>query len=74
MDLNQIFQTEHRYDDIIHMPHFQSKTKPHMSLHDRAAQFAPFSALTGHEDAIEETAKEHTEFMGRRETEWIDSI
>lgn len=31
-----------------------------MSIHDRAAQFAPFAALTGHEEAIEETAENHT--------------
>ena len=41
------------YDDIIDMPHHVSKTHKHMSLYDRAAQFAPFSALTGYEDAID---------------------
>ena len=34
------------YDDIINLPHHQSDRRPHMSLYDRAAQFAPFSALT----------------------------
>lgn len=48
---------EHRYDDIINMPHHQSATHPHMSMMDRAAQFSPFAALTGHEDAIKETAR-----------------
>lgn len=48
---------EHRYDDIINLPHHQSKKRPHMSLHDRAAQFAPFAALSGHSDAIKETAR-----------------
>ena len=47
----------HRYDDILHLPHHQSTKRAHMSLHDRAAQFAPFAALTGHEAAIEETAR-----------------
>ena len=42
------------YGDIIDMPHHQSKTHPHMSLYDRAAQFAPFAALTGYEDMINE--------------------
>ena len=48
---------EHCYDDILQLPHHQSKTREHMSLHDRAAQFAPFSALNGYEDAIEETGR-----------------
>ncbi len=47
----------HRYDDIIDLPHHQSKTHPHMSMFDRAAQFSPFSALTGHDEAIRETAR-----------------
>ena len=46
-----------RYDDILHLPHHQSINRPHMSLHDRAAQFAPFAALTGHTEAIAETAR-----------------
>ena len=49
-----------KYDDIINLPHYVSKKHPQMSVHDRAAQFAPFAALTGHEEAIEETAKDHT--------------
>ena len=46
-----------KYDDIIGLPHHRSEKHPHMSLHDRAAQFAPFAALTGHNDAIRETAR-----------------
>ncbi len=46
-----------KYDDIIDLPHFVSKNRKHMSNHDRAAQFAPFAALTGHADAIKETAR-----------------
>jgi len=45
------------YEDIINLPHHVSATRPQMSLHDRAAQFSPFAALTGHEAAIEETAR-----------------
>lgn len=48
---------EGKYDDIIHMPHHVSTTHPQMSLIDRAAQFAPFAALTGHADAIKETER-----------------
>lgn len=46
-----------KYKDIIDLPHHQSNKRPHMSLHDRAAQFAPFAALTGHEEAIEEQGR-----------------
>lgn len=46
-----------KYEDIINLPYIKSTSRSHMSLHDRAAQFAPFAALTGHEDAIEETAR-----------------
>ncbi len=45
------------YDDIINLPHHVSATRPHMSQHDRAAQFSPFAALTGHDAAIRETAR-----------------
>ncbi len=48
---------EHRYDDIINLPHHVSKSHPHMSTLDRAAQFSPFAALTGYEGAIKETAR-----------------
>lgn len=47
----------HRYDDIINLQHHQSATRPHMSNYDRAAQFSPFAALTGHDEAIKETAR-----------------
>lgn len=49
--------SEHRYDDIINLPHHVSATRPQMSMHDRAAQFSPFAALTGYDDAVEETAR-----------------
>ncbi len=45
------------YDDIIHLPRHVSKTRPRMSIRDRAAQFSPFAALTGHNAAIVETAR-----------------
>ena len=44
------------YDDIINLPRHVSDKHPHMSIHDRAAQFAPFAALTGHSEAVSETA------------------
>lgn len=45
------------YGDIIHLPHPTSKNRPRMSIHDRAAQFSPFAALSGHAAAIAETAR-----------------
>lgn len=45
------------YDDIINLPHHVSSTQSHMAVADRAAQFAPFAALTGHDAAIKETAR-----------------
>ena len=45
------------YDDIIHLPHHVSAAHPQMTLYDRAAQFAPFKALSGYEDDMEETAR-----------------
>lgn len=45
------------YDDMIDLPHPVSKNHPQMSLHDRAAQFSPFAALTGYDAVIKDTAK-----------------
>lgn len=46
-----------KYDKIIDLPHHQSKNHPPMSLRDRAAQFAPFAALTGYDDLVVEAAR-----------------
>ena len=46
-----------QYGDIIHLPHHVSKTRPQMSMEDRAAQFSPFAALTGYDAAILETGR-----------------
>ena len=51
------------YEDIIGLPHHRSKTRPHMKIADRAAQFAPFAALTGYDTAVDEMAKEHQAFI-----------
>ena len=53
-----------RYDDIINLPHHTSVTHTPMPIADRAAQFSPFAALTGYEDAIDET--------GRLTQQWIE--
>ena len=52
-----------KYSDIIDLPHHVSAKHPHMSPEDRAAQFSPFAALTGHEAAIKETARITDEFV-----------
>lgn len=46
-----------KYDDIIHLEHHQSSVHARMTMEDRAAQFSPFSALTGYEDAIDEAKR-----------------
>ena len=53
----------HRYKDIINLPHHVSKKHPQMPAMNRAAQFAPFAALTGHGAAIAETARQTDSFM-----------
>lgn len=50
-------EQDKKYDDIINLPHHISTRHPRMSLADRAAQFSPFAALTGHEAVISETAR-----------------
>lgn len=50
-----------RYNDIINLPHPDPKRHPRMSLSDRAAQFAPFAALTGYGTVIDETARKVNE-------------
>lgn len=47
----------HNYDDIINLPHHISSKHPQMKIIDRAAQFAPFAALTGHKESINEASR-----------------
>ncbi|MBS6676364.1 MAG: hypothetical protein KH330_01245 [Clostridiales bacterium] len=49
---------ERTYEDIINLPHHVSAVHPPMPLSDRAAQFAPFAALTGYGEVIKETARQ----------------
>jgi hypothetical protein len=51
------YMDDHKYDDIINLPHHVSTTHPQMSRQDRAAQFSPFAALTGYDAAVKETAR-----------------
>lgn len=45
------------YKDIINLPHHTSTKRPRMTIYNRAAQFSPFAALTGYEEAVKETAR-----------------
>ena len=45
------------YADILKLPHHKAANRPHMSMHDRAAQFSPFAALTGFDGVIAETGR-----------------
>lgn len=45
------------YEDILHLPHYESSRRPKMALSDRAAQFSPFAAVVGHESAVKEAAR-----------------
>jgi len=57
-----------KYDDIINLPHHVSDKHPQMAPEDRAAQFSPFAALTGHEAAIRETARMAEEKIREKDT------
>lgn len=50
-----------RYEDIVNLPYHESKKRPRMAMIDRAAQFAPFAALDGHKEAIDDTRKRFDE-------------
>jgi hypothetical protein len=54
------------YDDIINLPHHVSKRHPQMSMWNRAAQFAPFAALTGYEESIKESAQENEKLFEKK--------
>ena len=56
------------YAEILTLPHHKAANRPHMSMHDRAAQFSPFAALTGFDGVIAETGR-----MTDRKTELSES-
>ena len=55
--MNEEGKTSGKYDSIIDLPHHVSAKRKHMSMTERAAQFSPFAALNGYEDAVSETAR-----------------
>lgn len=60
-----------KYEDMLQLPHHVSKKRPQMPIKDRAAQFAPFSAVVGHETAVKEAARLTDEKRELDETEKI---
>lgn len=60
---NGYISSDWPYEDIVNLPHHVSKKHPQMSAEKRAAQFAPFAALTGYEDVIDEAARLNEEKM-----------
>ena len=54
------------YDDIINLEHPTSKRHPRMPMIQRAAQFAPFAALTGHSDAIDKATRQNESDFERK--------
>ena len=63
-----------RYDKIINHPHYEPKRHARMSKEMRAAQFAPYAALTGHADAIQQTARDATKKSERVIEENLDDF
>ena len=62
------------YDDIINLPHYEPKRHPRMSMMARAAQFAPFAAVAGHDAAIREEGRVTDEWkdIGETDSEELD--
>lgn len=62
------------YSDMVNLPHYQSNNRKHMPLLERAAQFAPFAALTGYDAQISETARltDSRPVIGEKEAAQID--
>ena len=56
------------YDDIINQPHYEPKHHPRMSMWNRAAQFAPFAALTGYDTAIQESNRVTDDWINLEES------
>ncbi|MBQ9567785.1 MAG: hypothetical protein IJR31_06900 [Lachnospiraceae bacterium] len=57
-----------KYEDMLDMEHHVSKKHPQMSMHDRAAQFSPFAALTGYDEAVDTV---RADIDGKVDTEYM---
>ena len=70
---NNMCEARRRYGDIIDMPHHDPVGRQRMSVAMRAAQFAPFAALTGHSEAIEKTRRQ-TEEKAENSADYADDF
>ena len=68
-ETEKLAATRRKYSDIIDIKHFDPKNHPRMSTYKRAAQFAPFAALTGYEELVEETSRLTSEKLNLSEDE-----
>lgn len=66
-------EAEKVYKDIINMPHHVSTQRRRMSAGERAAQFGAFAALTGYDDKIDETAREHVSKINIKNEDFEES-
>lgn len=57
-ELKEQTAREWKYEDIVDLPHHVSRKHPQMSLEKRAAQFAPFAALTGYDEVLEDAERQ----------------
>ena len=57
--MTNVMRKIEQYRDIINLPRPEPRCYPRMPLEKRAAQFAPFAALTGYEDVVKETIRKH---------------
>ena len=75
-ETDRLADTKHKYDDILDCPHHVSSVHSPMPLIDRAAQFAPFSALTGYEEIVKEESRltEQRVELDEEELERLDQV
>ena len=64
----------HDYDDIINLPQYEPKHHPRMSMWNRAAQFAPFAALTGYDDAIAQATIQNAQPEAPSTSDFVDEL
>lgn len=68
-----MIKKEDSYEDIINLNHHVSERHPRMSMYNRAAQFSPFAALTGFEEAVKETEEKAVKGSEEETQKYIDN-
>ena len=68
-----MIKKEDSYEDIINLSHHVSEKHPRMSMYNRAAQFSPFAALTGFEEAVKETEEKAVKDSEEETQKYIDN-